>query len=200
MAGSLAWNKMRHPRHLNIKSMKKLSTAICLCAATLLVPAAATAKGYAGFDLCEPATPDAIQKTIEGAGGAVTRVVDNTYPDERIVIGKNYPVEAVPRLISVTLYKGKVAYVSIGNAGDLVPAMEAKYGTDFRTSKKEEKFGVTTSHHYQDPSDKSLELVISRFEIPNKQGTFYGVNYACKDLYAQVEKAREVSPKPNAKK
>jgi hypothetical protein len=180
--------------------MKYLSKALCLCAATLLVPAAATAGSYAGFDLCEPATPDAIKKTIEGAGGLVTRVVDQTYPDELIVIGKNYPIAVAPRLISVTLYKGKVAYISIGNAGDLVPGIEAKYGNDFRTSKKEEKVGITTSHHFQDPSDKSLELTISKFDVANQKGTFFSVSYACKDLYAQVEKAREAFTKPDAKK
>jgi hypothetical protein len=180
--------------------MKKLNAALYLCAAFMATSITAHAKPYAGFDLCGPATQASLKSTIEGAGGSVARVIDQTYPDELIVIAKNYPIDTTPRSVSVTLYKGKVAYISIGNAVDMVRGLEAKYGNKYTTSKKEEKVGVTTNHHFQDPADESLELTISQFEIANQQGVFFGVNYACKDLYKQVEKAREAYVKPEAKK
>jgi hypothetical protein len=185
---------------MKIKAMKNLKFALIICGATIAIPTAANAKNYAGFDLCGPATATAIKGTVEGAGGTVTRVVDKTYPDELIVIAKNYPIEVAPRSVSVTLYKGKIAYISIGNAGDLVQGIETKYGTNFSTSRKEDKVGITNSHHFLDPSDEALELTISQFEIANKQGTFFSVNYACKDLYMQVEKSREAYTKSDVKK
>jgi len=180
--------------------MKNLKATLCVCAAMLATPFAVNAKNYAGFDLCGPATQATIKSTVEGAGGKVVRVIDNTYPDELIVIANSYPIEVSPRSVSVTLYQGKIAYVSIGNAGDMVRGIEAKYGTNFTVSKKEEKVGNTTSHHFQDPEDASLELTISQFEIAGNKGTFYSVNYACKDLYKQVEKAREDYAASGAKK
>jgi hypothetical protein len=91
-------------------------------------------------------------------------------------------------------------YVSIGNAGDLVPAMEAKYGANFTTSTKDEKVGVSTNHHFQDPADKTLELTISKFEMAGNKGVFFSVNYACKDLYKVVESARDAYAKSHEKK
>ena len=179
--------------------MKHLPIALSMCAAVLAVPLAAQANNYAGFDLCGAASAASIKGVVEGAGGAVVRVIDETYPDETIVIAKNYPVNVSPRNVSVTLYKGKIAYISIGNAGDMVQGIEAKYGTNFTTSRKEEKVGVTNSHHFQDPVDGTLELTISQFEIAGNKGTFFSVNYACKDLYQQVEKSRQAYAKPAAK-
>lgn len=180
--------------------MKYLKAALCVFAALLAIPMAVQAKSYVGFDLCGPATAASIKSVVEGAGGKVARVIDNTYPDELIVIASNYPVDAAPRSVSVTLYKGKVVYVSVGNAGDMVRGIETKYGNKFTTSKKEEKVGVTNSHHFQDPEDASLELTISQFEIAKTKGIFYSVNYACKDLYKEVEKAREAYTASGAKK
>lgn len=180
--------------------MKNLKTPLFVFAAILAVPMAVQAKNYAGFDLCGPATQATIKSTIEAAGGKVGRVIDNTYPDELIVIASKYPIESTPRSVSVTLYKGQVAYISVGNAGDVVPVLEAKYGKKFTTSRKEEKVGITNSHHFQDPDDATLEVIISQFEIAGNKGTFYSVNYACKDLYKQVEKAREAFAASGAKK
>jgi hypothetical protein len=180
--------------------MKHLPTTLHISAAALLMSAAAHATNYAGFDLCGPATSAQVKSAVEGAGGSVTRVIDQTYPDELIVIARNYPVEVSPRSISVTLYKGQVAYISIGNAGDMVQRIETKYGSNFTTSRKEEKVGITTSHHFQDPLDKDLDLSITQFEIADKKGAFFSVNYACKDLYQQVEKAREAYTRAAAPK
>jgi hypothetical protein len=171
--------------------MKHLQAILCICAAIITVPVTANANNYAGFDLCGPASSASIKSVVEGAGGTVVRVIDQTYPGETIVIAKNYPINVSPRNVSVTLFKGMVAYLSIGNAGDLVKGIETKYGTNFTTSRKEEKVGVTNSHHFQDPADSTLELTISQFEIANNKGTFFSVNYACKDLYQQVEKSRQ---------
>ena len=179
--------------------MKKLKLTLLAIATTVLFPGAANAKSYAGFDLCSPTTAATLKGAIEKAGGAVTRVIKDTHPDELIVIAKNYPIDVSPRSVSITPYKGQIAYISIGNAGDMVQGIEAKYGTKFTTSKKEDKVGITTSHHFLDPSDERLELTISQFEIANKQGTFFSVNYACKDLYAQMEKSREAHTKLNSK-
>ena len=179
--------------------MKHLKATLFICAAIIAVPMTANANNYAGFDLCGPASAASIKSVVEGAGGAVVRVIDQTYPDETIVIARNYPVNVSPRNVSVTLYKGMVAYISIGNAGDLVQGIETKYGTNFTTSRKEEKVGITNSHHFQDPADTTLELSISQFEIANNKGTFFSVNYACKDLYQQVEKSRQAYVKPAAK-
>lgn len=173
---------------------------MCICAAMTVIPFAANAKNYAGFDLCTPTSQTSIKSVIEGAGGAIVRVIDQTYPDEVIILAKNYPIEASPRNVSVTLYKGRVAYISIGNAGDLVPGIETKYGTNFTTTRKEEKVGITNSHHFQDPSDGELELSISQFEVASNKGTFFSVNYACKELYQQVEKSRKAYSSPSVKK
>jgi hypothetical protein len=186
--------------NLRTETMKHLKITLCICASLITIPVAVNAKSYAGFDLCGPASPASIKSAIEGAGGAVVRVVDQTYPDETIVIAKNFPVDVSPRSVSVTLYKGKIAYISIGNAGDMVQGIETKYGTNFTVSKKEEKVGKTTSHHFKDPSDDTLELTISQFEIANNKGTFFSVNYACKDLYQQVEKSRQGNASQEKKK
>jgi len=160
--------------------------------AVLCVGAAgAQAKTYAGFELCAPATPAAVKQVLEAAGGSVARVIEDSYPGEAIVIAKNYPVEGTARSLSVTLYQGQVAYVSVGNVGDMVPGLEARYGSQFTTTRKEEKVGITTNHHYRDPADPQLELTISRFEIAGNKGTFYGVNYACQALYQAMETARK---------
>jgi hypothetical protein len=180
--------------------MKHLTSSLCIGAAALLLPAAAQAKYYAGFDLCTAATPAILKNVIEGAGGTVGRVIDKTYPDEIVVIARNYPVEVSPRSVAVTLYKGQIVYISIGNAGDMVPAIEAKYGSNFTTSRKEEKVGITNSHHYTDPTDPALELSISQFEVANNKGSFFSVNYACKDVYQHVEAAREAYTQSNLKK
>ena len=172
--------------------MKSLqAVAIAFASALTLLPLHSTAKEYAGFDLCSLSSVDAVKTAIEKSGGSVVRTIDQTFPNEVIVIAKNFPLDLTPRSVSVTLYKGNIVYVSIGNAGDLVPAMEAKYGSKFTTSTKEEKVGITTSHHYQDPADAAVEMTISKFEVANKQGTFFGVNYACKGIYTEVEAARE---------
>jgi hypothetical protein len=176
------------------------AVAVAFAGAVTLLPLASSAAETAGFDLCGASSVTAVKAAIEKAGGSVTRVIDQTFPDEAIVIAKNFPLDLTPRSVSVTLYKGAIAYISIGNAGDLVPAMEAKYGSNFTTSTKEEKVGITTNHHFQDPQDKSRELTISKFEVANNQGTFYSVNYACKDLYKQVEAARVAYLKANPKK
>jgi histone acetyltransferase (RNA polymerase elongator complex component) len=127
-------------------------------------------------------------------------VIDQTYPDEVIVIASNVPVDATRRSVSVTLYKGAIAYVSLGNAGDMVPAIEAKYGTNFTTSRKEEKVGVTNIHHFQDPADPAMELTVSQFTVAANGAIFYSVNYACKAVYTEVERAREAYAKAAAPK
>jgi hypothetical protein len=181
--------------------MKSLNVAaIAFASAVTLLPLTSTAKVYAGFDLCSLSSVDAVKSAVEKSGGSVVRTIDQSFPNEAIVIAKNFPLDLTPRSLSVTLYKGNIVYVSIGNAGDLVPALEAKYGSKFTTSTKEEKVGVTTNHHYQDPSDPTVEMTISKFEVANKQGTFFGVNYACKDIYKEVETAREAYLKANPKK
>jgi hypothetical protein len=181
--------------------MKTLKAAALVAASALtLLALPSTAKEYAGFDLCSASNVAAVKASVEKAGGSIGRVIDQTYPDETIVIAKNFPLDLKPRSISVTLYKDAIVYVSIGNAGDLVPAMEAKYGATFTTSTKDEKVGITTSHHYQDPADKTVEVTISKFEVANNKGSFFSVNYACKDVYQQVEAAREAFLKANPKK
>ena len=181
--------------------MKTLNAAALVAATALtLLPLASMAKEHAGFDLCSASSVAAVKASVEKAGGSIGRVIDQTYPDEAIVIARNFPLDLTPRSISVTLYKGAIVYVSIGNAGDLVPAMEAKYGTSFTSSTKDEKVGITTSHHYQDPADKSVEVTISKFEVANNKGTFFSVNYACQDLYKEVEAAREAYSKATQKK
>jgi hypothetical protein len=182
------------------QTMKHLHATLCLCAVLSAIPLAANARNYAGFALCAETSVAGVKSVIEGAGGSVVRVIDQTYPDEVIVIAKNYPIEVSPRTVSLTLYKGRLAYISIGNAGDLVPKMEAQYGTQFTTSKKEEKVGITNSHHFQDPADADLELTISQFEVANNKGTFFSVNYACKEVYQQVEQSRQAFALPAAKK
>jgi hypothetical protein len=181
--------------------MKTFTAAsLVVASAMALLPLTTAAKEYAGFDLCSTSSVTAVKATVEKAGGSINRVIDQTYPDEAIVIARNFPLDLKPRSISVTLYKGSVVYVSIGNAGDLVSAMEAKYGGNFTTSTKDEKVGITTSHHFQDPADPALELTISKFEVADNKGTFFSVNYACKDMYRQVEAAREAFQKANPKK
>jgi hypothetical protein len=174
--------------------------AIAMASAMTLLPLSATAKEYAGFDLCSPSSLAAVKSAVDKAGGSVARVIDQTFPDEAIVIARNFPLDLTPRSVSVTLYKGNIVYVSIGNAGDLVPAMEAKYGTHFSTSTKDEKVGITTSHHYQNPADNAVEVTISKFEVASNKAIFFSVNYACKDLYKEVEAARESYLKANQKK
>ena len=177
----------------------KAATLVVASALTLLA-LPSTAKEYAGFDLCSASSVAAVKTAVEKSGGSIGRIMDQTFPDEAIVIARNFPLDLTPRSISVTLYKGTIVYVSIGNAGDLVPAMEAKYGASFTTSTKNEKVGITTSHHYQDPADKTVEVTISKFEVANNKGTFFSVNYACKDVYREVEAAREAFLKANPKK
>ncbi len=171
------------------------ATCLAFSAAITLLPVTSIAKEYAGFDLCSQSSVAAVKAAIQTAGGSVARVIDQTYTDEAIVIARNFPLDLTPRSLSVTLYKGNIVYVSIGNAGDLVPAMEAKYGANFTTSTKFEKVGVTTNHHFQDPADKTLELTISKFEVAINKSVFYSVNYACKDLYKVVGDARDAYTK-----
>ncbi len=174
--------------------------ALAVASAISLLPLPSMAKEYAGFDLCSASSVAAVKTAVEKSGGGVARVIDQTYPDEAIVIAKDFPLDMKPRSISVTLYKGKIVYVSIGNAGDMVPAMEAKYGAKFTTSTKDEKVGFTTNHHYQDPSDATVDVTISKFEVASNKAIFFSVNYACKDLYKEVEAAREAYQKANPKK
>jgi hypothetical protein len=176
------------------------AAALALAGAVTLLPLASTAAETAGFDLCGASSVAAVTAAIEKAGGSVARVIDQTFPDEAIVIARNFPLDLKPRSVSVTLYKGAIVYISIGNAGDLVPAMEAEYGSNFTTSTQDEKVGITTNHHFQDTKDKSRELTISKFEVANNKGTFFSVNYACKDLYKEVEAARVAYLKANPKK
>jgi hypothetical protein len=176
------------------------AAALALAATVTLLPMTTAAKEYAGFDMCSASSVAAVKAEVEKSGGSVTRVIDQTFPDEAIVIAKNFPLDMAPRSISVTLYKGKIVYVSIGNAGDLVPAMEKKYGTTFTTSTRDEKVGLTTNHHYPEPADATVEMIISKIDVANKQGSFYSVNYACKDLYKDVEAARVTYLKANPKK
>lgn len=181
-----------------MKSFK--AAAFAFASAITLLSLPSTAKEFAGFELCSPSSTAGVKTAVEKSGGSVVRVIDQTFPNEAIVIAKNFPLDLTPRSISVTLYKGKLVYVSIGNAGDMVPAMEKKFGAEYTTSTKNEKIGVTTNHHYQDPADKTVEMVISKIEMADNKGSFFSVNYACKDLYKEVEAARVAYLKANPKK
>jgi hypothetical protein len=181
-----------------MKSFK--AAAFAIASVITLLPLSSTAKEYAGFDLCSQSSVDAVKAAVEKSGGSVVRTIDQTFPGEAIVIAKNLPLGPSQRSISVTLYKDKIVYVSIGNAGDLVPDMEKKYGTTFTTTKKDEKVGLTTNHHYQEPADPTVEMTISKFEVASNKSVFFSVNYACKDAYKEVEAAREAYLLANPKK
>ncbi len=174
--------------------------ALAMASAITLLPLPSTAKEYAGFELCSASSLAAVKTAIEKSGGDVARAIDQTFPDEAVVIARNFPLDLTPRSVSVTLYKEHIVYVSIGNAGDLVPAIEARYGPKFTSSTKDEKVGITTSHHYLDPADPTVEVTISKFEVASNKAIFFSVNYACKDLYKETEAAREAYLKANEKK
>jgi hypothetical protein len=177
----------------------KLAAIVMVCSLAC-APAISVAKEYLGFDLCGMGTAATIKATFEKSGASVTQMVNNLYPDEVVVIAKNYPVENSPRNISVALYKYQIAYISVGNAGDLAKAIETKYGATSKTSKKEEKTGITTNFYYYDKADSALELTVSQFDVSGSGGTFFGVNYACKSLIQQLEDGRSETKKAQALK
>lgn len=127
-------------------------------AVALLGQKHAWAGQYLGFDLCKPATPEAVKKIMEDAGASSVEIKDDPDLLTVSVRAKDYPVADGRYEVSALLTKGKIYEVYIDKAANLMDLVVSKYGNPVIRNYSE-AFSTGKKWIFNDKKDREINII-----------------------------------------